>query len=404
MTGAENSGNVGLGAAQSAVSWGNQPIMEKLKSIRITGFRSFRDVVVELGDINVLIGANGSGKSNFIGFFRMLNSILSERLQLYVGRGGGGSSILHYGPKHTQLVQAHFEIASDWGSTEYNFALTFASPDNFVFADEHVLSHSSADSTSDALNLGTGHLETKLWSMTKWPDPFATSSMERSNLPVLRGIQVYHFHDTSQTASIRLLQDVAQNRELLKDGGNLAAFLYMLQQTRPKHFDRILRTIQLVIPYLHKLILEPERLNPQKILLRWSDKSSDYEFGPHQLSDGSLRAIAMITALLQPEELLPSVIIMDEPELGLHPSAIEIVASLVRQVSSKRQVIVATQSPGLISHFSPDEVIVVERNDDKHGFGESQCKRLSSDSLAAWLEDYNLGELYEKNVTGGWPK
>ncbi len=378
--------------------------MEKLKRIRVEGFRSFRDVDIELGNVTVLIGANGSGKSNFISFFKMLHAILDERLQLYVGRRGGASSILHYGTKRTQSLRALIELVGDHGSTEYQFTFAPSAPDNFIFADEDVTSHASVDASTEHLLLGTGHLETKLWSMTRAPDVLAANNLGRPMLPILKGIQVYHFHDTSDMANIRISQDVDRNRELLGDGGNLASFLYMLQQTKPKHFERILRVIQLVVPYLHKLILEPERLNPKRILLRWADKSGEYEFGPHQLSDGSLRAIAIITALLQPEELLPSVIFMDDPELGLHPSAIDIVASLVREVSPKRQVIIATQSPAFLAHFAPEEVIVVERREDSQGYGESTCKRLSSDELSAWLEDYDLGELYEKNVTGGFPR
>lgn len=217
-------------------------------------------------------------------------------------------------------------------------------------------------------------------------------------------LQVYHFHDTSDTAYVRMPQDIARNRGLLSNGGNLAAFLYMLQETKPHHFQRILSLVHLAVPDLKKLILEPELLNPGKVQLRWRDSNPDYEFGPHQLSDGSLRAIALITALLQPEEWLPSVIFIDEPELGLHPAAIGIIASLVQEVSSKRQVVIATQSPRFLSHFSPDEVVVVQRAEDPTGYGESTYQRLSMDGLSAWLEDYDLGELFEKNVMGGWPQ
>ncbi len=380
--------------------------MEKLTRIRVEGFRSFRDVDVELGNVTVLIGANGSGKSNFINFFKMLQAILDDRLQMYVARSGGASSILHYGPKKTDFLRAELLFMNEQGASRYSNTLMFTSPDRLVFGLEMVTVwlEPTRDPKKPIYAIGSGHSETVLFRDLQQLDEAAEPEMARAFIHHLKRLQVYHFHDTSDAANIRITQDIDRNRELLGDAGNLAAFLYMLQQTKPKHFARILRTIQLVVPYLHKLILEPERLNPKKILLRWSDKSGEYEFGPHHLSDGSLRVIAIITALLQPKEMLPSVIVMDEPELGLHPAAVEIVASLLREVSSKRQVIIATQSPGFISHFSPDEVIVVERHEDNHGFGESRCTRLSADSLESWLEDFSLGELYEKNVTGGWPK
>jgi predicted ATPase len=379
--------------------------MEKLKRIRVAGFRSFRDVQVEFGDVAVLIGANGSGKSNFISFFEMLHAILDDRFQVYVARRGGGSAILHYGPKETVNLTAELTFATEKSGSKYYNVLTFASPDRLVIAHESIKAYwKPTETLSVPISSWSGQQETTLFADVQRQQHPEQREVALRVIDQLKAVQVYHFHDTSETANIRLMQDIDRNRELLRDAGNLASFLYMLQQTKPHHFDRILRTIQLVVPYLHKLILEPSLLNPQKISLRWSDKAGEYEFSPHQLSDGSLRAMAIITALLQPEELLPSVIIMDEPELGLHPSAIGIIASLVREVSSKRQVIIATQSPGFLAHFSPEEVIVVERREDNRGFGESTCKRLSKEDLSAWLEEFNLGELYERNVTGGWPQ
>jgi predicted ATPase len=190
----------------------------------------------------------------------------------------------------------------------------------------------------------------------------------------------------------------------MSNGGNLAAVLYRLQETKPSHYARILSTVRMAVPYLKDLILEPDPLNGSRIKLRWDDRNRDYEFGPHQLSDGSLRAIALITALLQPEDMLPAVILIDEPELGLHPNAVGIVASLIKSTSAKRQVIIATQSPRLLSQFSPEDVVVVERNEDESGLGESTFQRLSSEGLGEWLRDYDLGSLYEMNVTGGGPQ
>jgi predicted ATPase len=191
---------------------------------------------------------------------------------------------------------------------------------------------------------------------------------------------------------------------LLSNGGNLASFLYMLQESFPTHYDRIVSTIRLAVPYLRDFDLAPDRVNPGQTQLRWRDQNPDYEFGPHQLSDGSLRAIALITALLQPEELLPSVIFIDEPELGLHPSAVGIIGKLIKAVSAKRQVVVATQSPRLLSECAPEDIVVVEREEDDRGYGESRFRRLGKEDLGQWLNDYDLGALYEMNVTGGGPR
>ena len=170
------------------------------------------------------------------------------------------------------------------------------------------------------------------------------AQVARVFLSRLKGLRVYHFHDTSEEAHIRTNQGIDRNRNLLSNGGNLASFLYMLQESFPSHYERILTTVRLAVPFLRSFDLEPDRLNQKQIQLRWRDHNPDYEFGPHQLSDGSIRAIALITALLQPEELLPTVIFIDEPELGLHPSAIGIVAKLLKAVSAKRQVVVSAKA------------------------------------------------------------
>lgn len=378
--------------------------MEKLKRIKIEGFRSIRDLNIEFGNLTVLIGANGSGKSTFISFFHMLNYMMTESLQVYVGRRGGGSSILRYGPKKTPAMHAELEFVGESATSKYGFTLSFASPDSVLFTDEHLGFLKGNAARPYTAQLGAGQFETKLLATSKAETDTTQRRVARIFVSRLKELQVYHFHDTSDTAYVRMPQDIARNRGLLSNGGNLAAFLYMLQETKPLHFQRILSLVHLAVPYLKKLILEPELLNPGKVQLRWRDSNPDYEFGPHQLSDGSLRAIALITALLQPEELLPSVIFIDEPELGLHPAAIGIVASLIQEVSSKRQVVIATQSPRFLSHFSPDEVVVVQREEDPTGYGESKYQRLSKDELSTWLEDYDLGELFEKNVTGGWPQ
>ena len=216
-------------------------------------------------------------------------------------------------------------------------------------------------------------------------------------------VQVYHFHDTSEWENIRVSQDLRREDYLMSEAGNLAVFLHNLKERKPHHYKHILSTIQFVAPFIRDLVVEPQATNDRYVLLRWKDRSGE-TFGPHQLSDGTLRAIALITALLQPDETMPSIMLFDEPELGLHPAAIGLIASLLKSASEKRQVIVATQSPLLIRDYEPEDLIVVDRTEDDKGRGESTFTRLEAELLASWLSEFNLGELYEKNVTGGGPQ
>ena len=191
---------------------------------------------------------------------------------------------------------------------------------------------------------------------------------------------------------------IEENQHLNADGGNLAAMLYLYKQTKPLVYDRIKSTVRKIMPMFDDFVLEPQRLNPKNILLNWKQTGSEYLFGPHQLSDGTLRAMALITLFLQPQEDLPDVIILDEPELGLHPHAIEIITGLIRAASLKTQVILTTQSTTFLDHFEPEEIIVVDFE-----AGHSVFRRLEPEELKDWLEDYSVSELWEKNVLGGGP-
>lgn len=387
--------------------------MEKLVHLIVKGFRSIRDLKLELGDLTVLVGANGSGKSNIVEFFELLSYAFSGNLQLYIQRRGGGSSVLHYGQKRTPELVAGLVFIGEMSNSAYTSKLVFAAPDRLVFFNEIIAFRKPEASKpfirdlvpgqQETHDLGSGQLETGLLSLTEGSSE-SLRQVSRVFLKRLKGLQVYHFHDTSATAYIRTLQDVDRNHALLSHGGNLASFLYMLRTSYPEHYAQIVATVQLVVPFLKDFVLAPDRLDERRIQLRWTDRNSEYEFGPHQLSDGSLRAIALITALMQPEPLLPSFIILDEPELGLHPGAIRLIGQLIKAASAKRQVLVATQSPRLLSEFEPEDIVVVERGEDREGYGESTCHRLSREELGDWLKDYDLGALFEMNVTGGGPR
>jgi predicted ATPase len=199
-------------------------------------------------------------------------------------------------------------------------------------------------------------------------------------------------------AGVRLQKPINDNEFLRPDAENLAAFLYRIQQTHPDHYTRIREVVRLAAPFFEDFKLRAVTDNPELIQLEWLQRDSDYPFRPSQLSDGTLRFICLATVLLQPST--PPTMLFDEPELGLHPYALTLVASLFQQAAHpSRQVIVSTQSAQLLNEFDPEDVIVVERTQ-----GESVFRRLDSAQLAEWLEEYTLGELWQKNVLGGRPR
>jgi len=344
-----------------------------LKEIEITGFKSIQQTKLSLNKINVLIGANGAGKSNFIDFFQLLVSLANQRLQFYIGHSGGANSLLHYGIKITLQIAAQLRIETTEGDNIYGFNLSYA-PVNRMIIEESINFKPSIIGEESAL------IDDKVM------------------LDHIGNYRVFHFHDTSETAQMRSSCDINNNRVLLNDASNLAAILYKLQQTQAPYYQRIIKTIRKISPFFDDFLLKPLTINPNEIQLRWRARNSDYEFGPHQLSDGTCRTIALITLLLQDEKDLPSLIILDEPELGLHPYAISLIAALIRSASIYTQIILSTQSTNFLDEFEPEDVIVVEQRQ-----GKSLFKRLNMEQLSLWREDYTLSELWEKNVIGGSP-
>lgn len=369
----------------------------KLNRIAVEGFKSFAKSEIEFGDITVLLGANGSGKSNLVSFFRMLGFMSTNSLQRYVGGEGGPESLLRFGARTTPQMHASVEFGGFSGAhkttTTYQIRLMDAAPDTMRFAEERVEYHRADHPKPQSVLLGSGHGESRLQAKADAGDK--TCSVL---LWLLRYCRGYQFHDTSFRANIRKSAYIEDSAYLRDDAGNLPAFLYAMSSSNVECYRRIEDTIRLVFPTFGGFSLRPQATNPNGILLNWHQRDhAEYLLGPHQISDGTLRFMALATLLLQPD--LPNVVVLDEPELGLHPSAIVLLAALIRSASKRTQVILATQSARLVDEFEPIQVAVLEADPDSG----THCRRLDSNELSEWLKDYSLGELWEKNLFGGRP-
>ena len=366
-----------------------------LDCITIQGFKSIASVELELGPINVVIGPNGSGKSNFIGFFAFLHAIREGRLREYVGAAGGAERVLHFGSKTTNEVFVHVSFANK--TCQYKLGLR-PSGDDGLFPSGEIVYPSDGGEGGEGLAEWQLGREAGISNGRSERFPMAAKCVRH----YLGSWRPYHLHDTSASSPMRKTAKVDDNDFLRADGSNLASFLYFLREKHIDSYSLIQRAVQRVTPFFDDFRLQPLRLKPDDIKLEWRHKSSDQYFDASSLSDGTLRFIALTTLFLQPEQFRPSVILVDEPELGLHPglhpNAIEMLASLIRQASVSTQVIVATQSSLLLDHFAPEDVLVANRVE-----GGTQLTRLDSGQLAAWLEDYSLGQLWEKNEFGGRP-
>ena len=365
--------------------------MSRLRKVTIKGFRSIRETALEIRPLNVLIGANGAGKSNLIAFFKLMNELMGGRLQQHVAATGRATADLHSGPKGTQQLEAELEFEVDNGTNTYRMGLSHAAGDSLVFAEEELSFHQTGRTEPKVVPLGAGHEETRIRDKVEEGDVTAKTLMY-----LLNNCRVYHFHDTSPSARVLQYCYVGHKYWLMPDAANLAPILYDLKSSGQVAYRHIVATVKQVAPFFEDFVLEPDS---RDIILNWRHRRSDLVFGPHQLSDGTLRAICLISLLSLPSERLPSLIVVDEPELGLHPYALDVVASLIRAASRHTQVLLGTQSTAFVDSCEPGDIVVVERKDDE----ATEFSRPDAGKLNEWLEDYSLGEIWEKNIIGAGP-
>jgi len=356
---------------------------DQISRLVLHGYKSIAECDLELGRLNILIGANGAGKSNFIGFFRLINRILDEQLQTAVGLAGGPDALLHFGRKKTEELRAELYF----GNNGYRFTLRPTQDNRMMFYREALWWNMHGD-----WRPASGHFESYAESQK------GKTLIYQHVVPAMHSWRLHHFHDTSGSALVKQVHNINDNEYLRDDARNLAAFLLRLKNHHEEHYQRIVKSIRLVAPFFGDFHLRPTVDNKEKIQLEWTEQEQDEPFSASALSDGTLRFISLATVLLQPEEFMPKTVLIDEPELGLHPFAISMLAGLMKSVSQEHQLIVSTQSVELVNEFDAEDLIVV----DKRG-GASTFKRPDAQALSEWLAEYSLGELWKKNLLGGRP-
>jgi len=360
-----------------------------LNNLTIKGFKSIRSLTdFQLNSVNVLIGANGAGKSNFIEVFQMLRNMIEQNFQGYLSSTGTASDFLYNGPETTESMFMHFKF----GQNEYKFDLIITPKDTFK------IKYESEKYVKGNWKLLGDHEDELLLPIKKNESGlFSPHGVSHYVYNAISNWMVYHFSNTGLRAKVRLKEIIEHSERLEPDASNLAPVLWNIQKSDQGLYKSIVDTIRTVAPFFEDFKLDPEKYGDKtKVTLTWKQKGSNYPMQPYHFSDGTLRFICLVTALLQPNS--PSTILIDEPELGLHPFAIAVFAELVKAVSERTQIILSTQTPILVDLFQPEDVIIVNRKD-----GETTFERLQSEDLKHWLEDYSLGELWRKNVIKGGP-
>ena len=349
--------------------------------IKIEGYKSIKEMYLELKPINLLIGSNGSGKSNFISFFEFLNNLQDKHLREYVSLRGGIEKFVHKGSEHTQEIK--FELSFGKGINGYEATLKNG-VEHFVISREYLVYQGKKDKDISNFNAEAN---------IKNSDHYRAKYV----LNHLNSYRKYHFHDTGKKSPFTQMSNILNDQYYLyEDGRNLAAFLYSIYQKKKIVYNRIVQTIQSIAPYFSDFYFQAN--SEDFIRLQWKNKHSSTIYGVSDLSDGTLRFIALTVLFMQPS--LPTSIIIDEPELGLHPFALSKLAGMIKSVAAKNvQVIVATQSADLLNHFEAEDIITVDQVN-----GESQFNRLDGNTLKEWLDVYNIGDLWQRNILqGGQP-
>ena len=353
--------------------------MASVSHLTIRGFKSISALDrFELGSLNVLIGPNGAGKSNLLDLFRMMGALANGRLRLFVAKEDGPDALLYRGRKHTSEMA--IELA--FPNLTYRVGLTPVG-EHLAFAREE---------TSLGW-VGKGHRESDLTVAGKTESDASARFLREA----MSGWRVFHFHDTSIEAGMRQSWPARDNVQLHSTGRNIAPFLRHIKERHPDNYRQILHTVRLAAPYIEDFLYREE--SSERLGLEWLERDVDPGFlGPRQLSDGTIRLTCLATLLLQPTQMQPSMILIDEPELGLHPFALTLLAELLQAASASRQVVVSTQSADLVSEFDVKHVITVDRRD-----GRSEFRRPDEHQLGEWLQEYAVGDLWRMNVVGGSP-
>ena len=357
-----------------------------INKIQLKNFKSIQHINIMLQPINILLGQNGAGKSNFIHLFKLMNKLLNKDLQLYVAEQRM-DRLLYFGRRYSQLIDIHLQF----NTIGYGVILLPSSDDRLVIQKEYVEWSANDNKQVNGSQSKMLALPGALESSLPKPGDFTIESQVSSYLDEWK---IYHFHDTIDAAPIKNACDLNDNYYLRPQAENLAAFLYAIKETSA--FQKILSTVQRVAPFIQNFVLKPDKLNPQRIRLRWKHFGSDDYLDAYSLSDGTLRFISLTTLLLQP--VLPGIILLDEPELGLHPYAIQLLAGLIQSVSHQTQIIVSTQSVTLANEFDCNDIVVV-----KYENNASTFIRLDESHLKLWLEQYAIGDIWQKNLIGGVP-
>lgn len=388
--------------------------MSIFENIRVQGFRRLHDVDLKLKPLNVMIGANGCGKTTLLDVLALLAASASGNLNETIRDFGGVDSNL------TNLIAAKadrarfmaFDLAMSVpgrAPIAYHIAL---SPKGVAYEiAEETLTQQRTPTTPTPFKYFESHHEDVRYfppndgllipnweynplesSLSQVPKMFQEPEDFRRRLA---SSTHYHVLDVSQRAPVRLPQQMREARLPGKDGEDLVSCLYTLRETDPDSFETIEDTLRAGFPDFERLNFPPVAAGT--LAMTWKDTTSKNPFYMHQLSEGTLRFLWLVTLLQSPG--LTAVTLIDEPEVSLHPELLSLLAELMREASQRTQLIVATHADRLVRSLKPEEVLAMNVNDD----GAAEMTWANDLDLQQWLDEYTLDEVWRLGRMGARP-
>jgi predicted ATPase len=399
--------------------------------IKIERFRTFKKVELEMPRLAVLIGPNGGGKSNLLDLLMLMAEAGRGELAVGVNKRGGFRNIA-FGFDSSHEVRVEFRFREALGQVSQTLTLPMSeAPEkealdirfrvglrglgvNFRVSEEH-LRVESPDGPADGLEIDRDERGTefrkRIESIPMFEEQKLVESVElaifqvrdkdkyEESWAVLRqfqGMVFYRDIDVGPESPVRQPALVTTGIRLSPDGRNLSSALYSIQQEYPDVWGEILEILKTAYPGFAKITV-PAGGGDGKVHLRWFEEPYQREgVTANLLSDGTLKLLCLIAILMSPDP--PPLICIDEPELGLHPDWIKLVAEMLQSASARTQLIVATHSPQIVAGLDPEQVIVTEKID-----GETNLTRLERRDLEKWLKDFNLSDLWLAGHLGGHP-
>ncbi len=390
--------------------------MNFFERIRVQGFRRLHDIDLPLKRLNVVIGANGCGKTSLLDVFSLLAASAAGALSETISDLSGVDAILSNliaakGDKARFMALELAMTVPNHNPLEYRLALASRGigyeitdetltqardrkPQPFKHIDSHhgQVRYYDPQPGKRGLVKPTWDYNDKETALSQVPKMFREPEEFRKRLA---SSTHYHVLDVGRRAPVRLPQQMKDAKLPGHDGEDLISCLYTLRETDPDRFNAIEAALQAGFPSFERLNFPPVATGV--LSMTWKDKSSNTTFAMHQLSEGSLRFLWLATLLQSPE--LPAVTMIDEPEVSLHPELLSLLADLLREASDRTQILVATHADRLVRFLEPGEVLTVNVSEQ----GAAGFQWADQLDLASWLDEYTLDEVWRMGRMGARP-